>query len=73
MQKATTLNLTRNFAETKTMSVPPSCRRCRHYYITHVPRQPHGCKAYAFKSRSNPAQFVLNSSGRPCLLFAPKK
>lgn len=51
----------------------PACRRCRHYYVTHDPRQPHGCKAYSFKSRQNPAALVLASSGRPCQLFCPRQ
>lgn len=50
----------------------PKCHRCRHYYVTHDPKQPHGCRAYAFKSRQSPAQLVQASSGKPCLLFSPK-
>ncbi|MBN2808772.1 MAG: uracil-DNA glycosylase [Deltaproteobacteria bacterium] len=51
----------------------PACRQCRHYYITYDPQKPHGCRAYAFKAKVNPAQVVLSSSGKPCLLFTPRE
>ncbi|OQX04943.1 MAG: hypothetical protein BWK76_28090 [Desulfobulbaceae bacterium A2] len=47
----------------------PCCRRCRHFFITHDPRSPHGCRVYGFKSAREPAEVVLQSSGLPCQLF----
>ena len=46
------------------------CRQCRHFFITHEPRQPMGCRAYGFKSQHLPASVVLRSSGQHCRLFA---
>jgi hypothetical protein len=53
-------------------SAGPDCRRCRHFFITHEPKRPQGCRAYGFKSRELPAQAVRRLSGRPCLLFAAR-
>ena len=50
----------------------PNCLICRHYYVTHDPRQPRGCKAYGFKSRDLPALVVRSVSGKPCLLFTAR-
>ncbi|MCK5540297.1 MAG: hypothetical protein KAI69_05165 [Deltaproteobacteria bacterium] len=55
------------------MSRHPSCRQCRHYYVTYDPKKPYGCRAYSFKAKENPAQVVLSSSGKPCLMFDAKK
>ncbi|NPA24839.1 MAG: hypothetical protein GXO34_03315 [Deltaproteobacteria bacterium] len=54
------------------MDPKPACQRCRHYYITYDPSRPHGCRAYKFKSRENPAQTVLTASGLPCRMFDKK-
>ena len=51
----------------------PACHQCRHYYVTYDPKKPHGCRAYSFKAKGNPAQVVLSSSEKPCLMFAAKK
>jgi hypothetical protein len=51
----------------------PHCLKCIHYFITHDPGRPYGCRAMAFKSRTNPAQVVLQSSGMNCQLFTLKK
>ncbi|MGB3211552.1 MAG: uracil-DNA glycosylase [Desulforhopalus sp.] len=53
--------------------VSPNCLKCRHYFITHDPCCPYGCRAMAFKSRINPARMVYESSGIVCQLFAQKK
>ena len=46
------------------------CQHCSHYYITWDKIQPHGCKAFGFKSREIPRKVVeQNSSGKPCQLF----
>ncbi len=49
-----------------------SCLRCRHYHVTWDPNQPYGCRAHGFKSRSNPALIVFESSGLECKLFQLK-
>jgi len=49
------------------------CQRCRHYYVTWDKRFPHGCRAMKFKSKAAPSITVHESSGRPCLLFSPKR
>ena len=54
------------------LSAGPDCRRCRHFFITHEPKRPQGCRAYGFKCRELPAQAVRRLSGRPCLLFAAR-
>lgn len=50
----------------------PNCLKCRHYYITHDPVRPYGCRAMRFKSRRNPAQVVYETSGIVCQLFQLK-
>ncbi|MBZ0270406.1 hypothetical protein K8I61_00095 [bacterium] len=49
------------------------CRRCRHYRVTWDKNAPHGCAALDFKSRRLPCVAVYESSGRPCLSFAPRE
>lgn len=51
----------------------PQCRGCRHFYITHNPSLPYGCRAMNFRSKRNPAIVVYESSGMICQLYAPKK
>lgn len=48
------------------------CRKCIHYFVTHDPERPYGCRAMGFKSRKNPALVVFESSGMQCRLFSPK-
>lgn len=55
------------------VEVIPNCLKCTHYFITHDPGRPYGCRAMAFKSRTSPAQVVLQSSGMNCQMFTPKK
>ncbi|MDX9966989.1 MAG: uracil-DNA glycosylase [Sulfuricurvum sp.] len=49
-----------------------NCHRCAYYFVTWEAHQPHGCKAYGFKSKFLPSQVVLSSSGKPCTYFTPK-
>jgi len=49
-----------------------NCRRCHYYYVTWEAKQPHGCKAYGFKSAQIPSMVVQRSSGSKCSLFTPK-
>ncbi|MFT7859541.1 MAG: uracil-DNA glycosylase [Sulfurimonas sp.] len=49
-----------------------NCRRCKYYYVTWEANQPHGCKAYGFKSKQLPSMVVFSSSGHDCSLFEEK-
>lgn len=51
----------------------PKCIKCTHYFITHDPARPYGCRAMAFKSKINPARLVYETSGIICQLYVPKK
>lgn len=46
----------------------PTCRGCRHFFITYDPRYPLGCRAMGFKGRRNPHIEVQSASGAPCRL-----
>ncbi|MDP3120970.1 MAG: uracil-DNA glycosylase [Sulfuricurvum sp.] len=48
------------------------CQKCIYYFVTWEANQPHGCKAYGFKSKYIPSQVVLSSSGKPCTFFESK-
>ncbi|OPY05365.1 MAG: hypothetical protein A4E67_01971 [Syntrophaceae bacterium PtaB.Bin038] len=48
-----------------------NCFECRHFFITHEPAWPYGCKAMGFKSRELPCAAVLRNSGEPCLCIEP--
>lgn len=48
------------------------CHRCAHYYITHDPVFPYGCRALGFKSGRQPCLDVLAASGEPCRYFQAK-
>lgn len=50
----------------------PDCRRCRHFFITHDPGRPMGCRAYGFKCQAQPSRLVLTTSGLACQFFAPR-
>ncbi|MDA8165359.1 MAG: uracil-DNA glycosylase [Desulfobacteraceae bacterium] len=50
----------------------PSCFTCLHFYVTHQPAHPYGCRAMGFKSAQLPVIAVHASSGLPCQLHAPK-
>jgi hypothetical protein len=49
-----------------------NCFECRHFFVTHEPIHPYGCRAMGFKTREFPCAAVLRSSGEPCLLQEPK-
>jgi len=49
-----------------------NCRRCEYYFVTWKPKQPHGCKAYGFKSPQIPSLVVFQSSGSDCSMFKAK-
>lgn len=50
-----------------------NCRKCEYYYVTWEASQPHGCKAYGFKSAQIPSMVVYSSSGAACSLFKEKQ
>ncbi|NBR12009.1 MAG: hypothetical protein EBU00_07345 [Alphaproteobacteria bacterium] len=43
-----------------------SCHGCVHFYVTHQPTWPYGCRAFGMRSRQHPARDVLVNSGKPC-------
>ncbi|HIP11713.1 MAG TPA: uracil-DNA glycosylase [Arcobacter sp.] len=47
------------------------CQRCTYYYVTWQTNQPHGCKAYGFKSKQIPSTVVRQSSGTTCSFYTP--
>lgn len=49
-----------------------NCFDCQHFYITHDPMFPYGCRSQGFKSRLQPSKEVYMSSGVECLSFAEK-
>jgi len=49
-----------------------NCRRCEYYFVTWQQSQPHGCKAYGFKSALIPSMVVFKSSGSDCSFFKAK-
>ena len=52
---------------------PVHCSRCRHYWITHEPAHPHGCRVFAIKSERLPMVDVREASGRECELYERKQ
>ncbi len=51
----------------------PNCLHCRHFYVTHQPSHPYGCRAMGFKSPQIPAVVVRMNSGLECQLFHAKE
>jgi len=51
----------------------PTCRQCKHYFITWNPNFPHGCHAFGFKSKLLPCLEVRSASMQECLKFESKK
>ena len=48
------------------------CQKCKYYYVTWKTNQPHGCKAYGFKSKQIPSAVVKQSSGTNCNFYTLK-
>ena len=42
------------------------CLTCRHLYVTHEPRWPHGCRVFGIKSARLPCIDVERESGAAC-------
>jgi hypothetical protein len=49
-----------------------NCFDCRHFFVTHEPAHPYGCRAMGFKSREFPCAAVLRASSEPCLCREPR-
>lgn len=49
-----------------------NCFQCLHFYITHEPALPYGCRVMGFKSQRLPAAVALENSGIACQSFAAK-
>ena len=45
------------------------CKGCKFYYITWDKKFPYGCKSLGFKSKKNPSDEVLSSSGMECQFY----
>lgn len=52
---------------------PPECRSCRHFFITHDPRWPYGCRAFGMHSARLPSLDVHAQSGHDCQAFEPRE
>jgi hypothetical protein len=48
------------------------CQKCVYYYVTWQSKQPHGCKAYNFKSKQLPSIVVKKNSDMDCSFFKLK-
>ncbi len=50
-----------------------NCKKCIHYFVTWESSQPHGCKAYGFKSKQIPSLVVKGSTGQSCQVYEEKQ
>jgi hypothetical protein len=50
-----------------------NCVICAFYEVTWDPDNPRGCVLFGFKGRQMPCDTVLQTTGRPCPSFTPKK
>lgn len=51
----------------------PSCAKCAHYFITHDPRFPYGCRAMGFKSQHSPQDEIVAATGARCVSYDPRQ
>lgn len=49
-----------------------NCFKCQFFYTTWDQRFPRGCRAYGFKTRQLPADYVRQASGQICMKFEEK-
>ena len=42
------------------------CHGCLHYFVTYDRYRPYGCARFGFKTKSLPAQVVVESTGMQC-------
>ena len=51
----------------------PECRKCKHFFVTHNPAMPMGCRVYQIKSKQLPSLVVKQANGgSDCIGFQPK-
>jgi len=51
-----------------------NCHKCKHFYITHNPQTPRGCKIYQIQCQGVPSQIVKRANnGNDCIGFKPKE
>lgn len=50
----------------------PNCFKCKHFYISHDPSKPRGCKAFQIKSAKVPSIIVKEANGTECMAYTPK-
>ncbi len=46
-----------------------SCQGCRHFFVTHDPQRPWGCRNFGFKGKNLPAEVVYQSTGMQCAYY----
>ena len=46
-----------------------SCQGCRHFFVTHDPHRPWGCRNFGFKGKNLPAEIVYLSTGMQCAYY----
>jgi hypothetical protein len=56
----------------KNQKTAVNCFSCSHFFITHEPDFPYGCRTVGFKSRLIPAKVMYTHSGVECQLFKEK-
>ena len=49
-----------------------ACGRCLHYFVTHDPKRPRGCKKFGFKSLQSPSLEVFATTGTNCAHYEEK-
>ncbi len=47
----------------------PACARCRHYWVTHQPATPHGCRVFGILSARLPSVEIRMATGQDCSAF----
>lgn len=51
-----------------------NCMKCKHFYITHDPKIPRGCRVYQIQTQGIPSQIVKRANqGQECIGFKPKE
>ncbi|WLR52800.1 uracil-DNA glycosylase [Bacillus tianshenii] len=49
-----------------------NCFKCKYFQTTWNPQFPRACKAYGFKTKQMPSDYVFHASGKQCQLFEEK-
>jgi len=48
---------------------PIKCALCIHFFVTHRPSTPWGCRKFGFRSKIIPSALVFSSTGTDCAFF----